>query len=223
MEQVPGMLWLAALMGLLAACAFSFLFYIAFRRPRTEDVFEEERMQDAMSDDSARPEENATAELPTVPAADVVADTWSGGDTDIAADEYEASDTAAFDLPARDERDRDEEDAATMHAALAVISATAPDLSAAVEGEDDWFATGEGTPVFDDFDPQEDDLVVVWDDTSGAEPSIQVRLSEDDATVTHVLMGDVIVAQVRTKADLVHDHVSLMPLSLARTLGWAHA
>lgn len=184
MEQFPQMLWLAALMGLLAACAFSFLFFLAFRRPRKDAVGTE---------DSAPAVEDNAALFVT----DRSPDTASVGDLDGGPDP----------MVLRDDATSEEDEA---------IDTNAP-------GPSDWFAISDSTPEFDDFDPREDDLVVVWDDATGPEPRVQVRRSEDDPALSHVLMGDVIVAQFRTRANVDYQHVSLMPVSMARTLGWAHA
>jgi hypothetical protein len=87
----------------------------------------------------------------------------------------------------------------------------------------DWFASDETAPEFRDFDPAEDDLVVVWDDSLGPKPTVQIRHCNDDPALGQIVMDDVIVAQFRTKPDATYDHVPLIPFSAARTLGWAGA
>lgn len=96
------------------------------------------------------------------------------------------------------------------------------DEQMAEELDEDWFAAGAGLADFEDFDPQEDDLVVVWDDSTGLVPHVQVVRNDADPALARVILGDTILAEFRTRADAVCDQVSLVPLSTARSLGWAH-
>lgn len=231
MEQVPGMLWLAAVMGLLAACAFSFLIYVAVRRARTTEPWEDEAAFDAvLTSDTAGADEHSGAALVSVPVKEPFIEAATDDDFDTAAVEDvipQATDLSVFSGDDLQGADAEDTDAAAMSAVLSALNAAEPDNvpspNASPEVEDDWFFTDGGMPRFDNFDPEEDDLVVVWDDADGTEPSVQVKLSDEDPAVSHILLGDMIVAQVRTRDNLSHDTVSLMPFSLARNLGWAHA
>ena len=179
-------------MGVLAACAFSFLAFLVFRRPAAHD-------EDDHADAYAALKAEADAVLKKAPDAPVVVTAVTASHDDGLASFDSMEPTEEVDLHSSDGNGRE-----------------------AADAETDWFVS-DGTQDFADFDPEQDDLVVVWDDSDGAEPHVQVRRSEDDPELGHILMDDVIVAQFRTRAEVDHYQVALVPFSRARHLGWARA
>ncbi len=220
------MLWLSGLMGLLAVCAFTTLWFLPFRKNAKDDTPEDGSvaladalmgpndeaaggddpvLQSTGSDDEAALE--TTAELPSV----VARATCEAPDETILAeaDAVGGCETTAFD-PSDSDAFGDAGDDA-LH-----VTAVDTDVNIA-----DWFSNDAGTPDFDGFDPQEDDLIVVWDDTDGDVPQVAVVHNDADPSLARVVLGDTLLAQFRTKSDAVYDQVPLVPLSKARALGWA--
>lgn len=271
------MLWLAGLMGLLAACAFTFLWYMAFRRLRQRYFASASAESDAEADD-AEQSDVALAES-SEDAHDTEFDTAVEPDTnddafldpmilseDYASAEEEEFDVHAFhtsawdafdevdegtgergDVEAVDEvsdpvlaivssevaiSETDEETDESMPGLTDVAARVAEtgdnDRSAPVNAEtaadeDDWIAAATAPEQFDEFDPQSDEFVVVWDDAAGQEPIVQVRRCDGDPALSDILLDDVVVARFRSKADVDADQLTLVPLSTARAIGWAHA
>lgn len=71
------------------------------------------------------------------------------------------------------------------------------------------------------FDPQNDDLVLVWDDSRGACPKVTVSPNARNPSIAEVSLGDKLVARVASDAKIVTHRLSVMPRSRAARLGWA--
>lgn len=78
----------------------------------------------------------------------------------------------------------------------------------------------EETTTIDDFDPDQDTLLFVWDDSEGADaaPEVAIETDPDDPSRLQVLLGDALIAKVSGKVSLAQADVALMPLSSAQAL-----
>ena len=215
------MLWIAGLMAVLAVGLLSLLRFIPLEaRAQDEDVgaatesdgpdeFDRLKLREG-PEAGEEPEAQAPDEAPSTDAVtaedaaqeppiepDATPDIQPGTVADpVMRAEDEKGEGMDEDTPGDESRGRDAADASDW-----IASATEQDLAA--------------------YDPDEDDLVLVWDDSSGPEPGIHLARDDADPALTNVVMGDVIVAQVRTKDDRLPDHISIVPLSTAQSLGWA--
>ena len=86
----------------------------------------------------------------------------------------------------------------------------------------DWIAQDQTLQIHD-FEPAEDALVLVWDDSDANLPEPQVHIQEDPEQTgqLQVWMGDRVMAQIGGPAPLDEADLALIPLSLARDLGFA--
>ncbi|WP_146173124.1 hypothetical protein [Sulfitobacter mediterraneus] len=86
----------------------------------------------------------------------------------------------------------------------------------------DWIAQDQ-TAQIHDFEPAEDALVFVWDDSDASVPEPQVHIQEDpeETGQLQVRMGDRVMAQIGGPAPLAEADLALIPLSVARDLGFA--
>lgn len=94
---------------------------------------------------------------------------------------------------------------------------TAPDAQ-------DWIAQDQTAQILD-FEPDQDALIFVWDDSAPNSHEPHVRI-QDDATKPgqlQVWMGDRMLAQVGGPGPLTEADLALVPLSAARELGFAPA
>ncbi|MEQ6249797.1 calcium-binding protein [Sulfitobacter sp. HNIBRBA3233] len=85
----------------------------------------------------------------------------------------------------------------------------------------DWISGGDATDLID-FAPEEDSLLLVWDDSDpeAEEPLIEIYGDPDDAGRDLVLMDGEVVARI-AGTGLAPEDLSLIPLSSAVTLGLA--
>lgn len=100
------------------------------------------------------------------------------------------------------------------------------DIVTAGDGADeivlgDWLASGEAAQIMD-YDPEDDSLVLIWDDSvaNSTEPQITVTSDPDEDDQTLVWMGGTIVATVNG-SDLAPSDIALIPLSTATQVGLA--
>ncbi|MBM1308953.1 hypothetical protein JQT66_02085 [Sulfitobacter mediterraneus] len=86
----------------------------------------------------------------------------------------------------------------------------------------DWIAQDQTVQIHD-FESAEDALVLVWDDSDANVPEPQVHMQEDpeETGQLQVWMGDRVIAQVGGPAPLAEADLALIPLSVARDLGFA--
>ena len=76
----------------------------------------------------------------------------------------------------------------------------------------DWL--GEGEPaVIEDFDPAEDELVVVYDDSAHAAPELGLQADPDDPGSMILTLDGVAVAELIDQAGLDLDQITLLPAS----------
>ena len=104
------------------------------------------------------------------------------------------------------------------------ILAGSGDIVTAGEGADeivlgDWLTAGEATQILD-YAPEDDSLLLVWDDTSdtSVEPQITLSVDSDTADQTLVMLDGTLVATVNG-TDLLPSDIALVPLSSATQLG----
>lgn len=102
----------------------------------------------------------------------------------------------------------------------------AGDIVTAGEGADeivlgDWLASGEAAHIMD-YVAEEDNLVLVWDDSAAdsIEPHITVSADPDTAEQTLIWMDGSVVATVNG-SDLLPGDIALIPLSTATQVGLA--
>ncbi|WP_282047956.1 hypothetical protein [Sulfitobacter mediterraneus] len=86
----------------------------------------------------------------------------------------------------------------------------------------DWIAQDQ-TAQIHDFEPAEDALVFVWDDSDASVPEPQVHIQEDpeETGQLQVRMGDRVMAQIGGPAPLAEADLALIPLSVVRDKGFA--
>lgn len=78
----------------------------------------------------------------------------------------------------------------------------------------DWVIDGDAARIAD-YDPQEDNLVVFWDDSGrDAEPEVEVRTSVAHPNEAHILLDGSVIAEV-TGGPLAADQIELRPASAA--------
>ena len=77
--------------------------------------------------------------------------------------------------------------------------------------------------VIADFEPRDDALICIWDDSddSGAAPPVQIERDPARPDMLRVRLGNRVVAQVRGQGALAAADLSVMPLSSALALGFA--
>lgn len=71
------------------------------------------------------------------------------------------------------------------------------------------------------FDHDDENLLLIWDDSAGKEPQVALKNDYSDPKTAHVLMDGVIVAHVRNGTTLTMSDIALLPLSAAATSGLA--
>lgn len=85
----------------------------------------------------------------------------------------------------------------------------------------DWIADGRGATITD-FDPDHDNLVLVYDDSvHETVPEVTLMPDPDAADTMHVLMDGAHIAQIANAGALTADRFAVMSLSLAQSLGFA--
>ncbi|WP_212537113.1 hypothetical protein [Thetidibacter halocola] len=70
-----------------------------------------------------------------------------------------------------------------------------------------------------DYDPAEDQLVIIYDDSLGGEPGFEMRLNPDDPTVTDFLVDGVLVLSMPTAQVPMPRAIALLGESAAAALG----
>lgn len=96
-----------------------------------------------------------------------------------------------------------------------VLLADALDIVTGGSGADeivlgDWITQGHQSEILD-FAPQEDALVVFFDDTSGSDPSLSIDIDRDNPDDRHVVLNGVHIATVLNAPGLTLDHIALLP------------
>ncbi|THH36662.1 hypothetical protein E4Z66_06845 [Aliishimia ponticola] len=103
-------------------------------------------------------------------------------------------------------------------AKLLAVSEDAPEADGSeTDAWDQWF--GED-PDLSGFDPDTDELFVIWDDTSGDVPDLTIVPGAD---ATQIRLGDAMIGKIEAGLHITADNIALMPLSTAQGLGWAPA
>lgn len=141
-----------------------------------------------------------------------------------------AGDDTLSSLPADGEAARDGQDLLDGGAGDDVLVMSDLDVATGGEGAD-VFAFGPGVapleetggddaPVIEDFDPDEDALVVVWDDyASDTPPELSLDADEEDPNVTRLLGNGKVLAVVHSDMGVSLDAVALRPASAIEVLG----
>lgn len=80
--------------------------------------------------------------------------------------------------------------------------------------------TPSSVEVIEEFDPETDDLVVVWDDSAGGEPDVRLAHNDDDPDYLELWAGTDLVARAPIGTGLTAERVALIPLSAALDAGW---
>lgn len=91
----------------------------------------------------------------------------------------------------------------------------APDTSTAA----DWVAAQPLDEIMS-FDPSSEDLVLVWDDTTGDEPDVTLFQNPDNPELMEIRIGESVMAQVPADTNLTSDNIATIPLSAAQAIGW---
>lgn len=105
-----------------------------------------------------------------------------------------------------------------------VILAGSQDIVTSGSGADqillgDWLTQGHEARILD-FAPDEDALLVVFDDTLDPEPSVSIGADPESPETRHVLLNGIPIATVLNAPGLTLDHVALLPrTSLADIMG----
>ncbi len=71
------------------------------------------------------------------------------------------------------------------------------------------------------YDPQNEDLLVVWDDRRRARPKVTVLPDTTNPSIAAVSLDNKLVARVATDWQIVAQRVCMMPRSRAARFGWA--
>ena len=84
----------------------------------------------------------------------------------------------------------------------------------------DWITAGHQAQIMD-YEPQEDSLLFVWDDSDAEaeEPEVRLAPDPDNDGQLQVWMGDSVVAQVAGTDPLEDANIALIPLSAMSGLG----
>ena len=83
----------------------------------------------------------------------------------------------------------------------------------------DWIDPDDGPARVLDFNPDEDMLVVVYDDAQPTLPRLSLGRDADLPEMTQVLLENRVIAEVRHPGDLTAEDIALLPMSLAKTSG----
>ena len=106
-----------------------------------------------------------------------------------------------------------------------VILAGGDDIVTAGDGADqiilgDWIADTHPAEVLD-YDPREDSLVLVWDDTDGEtnapDPTLTDHPTDSDRTL--IFLGDSLIGNIKSEVAFDLGDVTLVPLSAAGAIG----
>ncbi len=106
-----------------------------------------------------------------------------------------------------------------------IITAGAGDIVTGGDGADsvllgDWLSAGHQAHILD-FMPEEDTIMVVFDDTSEDDPDVDLVPDAEDAGLQHVTLNGVPIAAVNNAAGLNAGHITLIGSSLlAAAAGW---
>jgi Ca2+-binding RTX toxin-like protein len=73
----------------------------------------------------------------------------------------------------------------------------------------DWLAGADAVDLID-FDPTEDQLVVLWDLTGDPDPQIEIRTDADNPTLSHIVLDGVEIASVNTPDGLTAADILLV-------------
>ncbi|SEK79003.1 Hemolysin-type calcium-binding repeat-containing protein [Roseovarius nanhaiticus] len=99
-----------------------------------------------------------------------------------------------------------------------VITAGAGDVVTTGEGADtvilgDWLSAAHQAEILD-FEPDEDTLMVIYDDLQGDVPEVGLAADPEDAGLMRVIMNGVAIAAVNNAAGLNAGHITLLGSSL---------
>lgn len=102
-----------------------------------------------------------------------------------------------------------------------VILAGAGDIVTGGSGSDtillgNWLSADHQAQILD-FAPDQDTLMVVYDDLAGPEPEVDLAPDADDESVQHVMLNGVAIATVNNAAGLNVGHITLVGSSLLPT------
>jgi len=102
-----------------------------------------------------------------------------------------------------------------------VITAGAGDVVTTGEGADtvilgNWLSAAHQAEILD-FEPDEDTLMVIYDDLNGEMPDVDLAADPDDDGIMHVVMNGVAIAAVNNAAGLNAGHITLLGTSLLGT------
>ncbi len=73
----------------------------------------------------------------------------------------------------------------------------------------DWLNQDHQAQILD-YNPDEDSLMVAYDDANGAEPVVDLEADEDDPSQQHIVLNGVRIAAVANAADLTLDQIVLV-------------
>lgn len=74
----------------------------------------------------------------------------------------------------------------------------------------DWLAEAEGSATIGDYDPAEDQLVIVYDPTGHPDPVVAVEPDEGTEGAIHILLDGAIIARVLDNPDLTAADITLI-------------
>lgn len=192
------MIWFAGLMGMLAVGATALV------------GFEMATQTDSDHEDDDFADEAAVAETDVDGGDDLIA--MAAGLTEVAPviEEHVTTDPddSLHPLACQDEPAEDE--------AETVMASQAADPDAGAEAEEaeavlDDAVNGPGDIT--EFSPEDDRLIIVFDDYADPDPTVGLEEDEDDLSRTHVTLNGVRIAAVDEAQGLTLDHIGLMPQS----------
>ncbi len=84
------------------------------------------------------------------------------------------------------------------------------------------WSTPSDVTMIDEFDPVEDDLVLIWDDMDDPqeEPELSLATSMSSPDMISVMLNGAAVAMIPARSSITANRVSLIPLSAAKEIGW---
>lgn len=96
-----------------------------------------------------------------------------------------------------------------------MILAGQSDIASGGSGADtimfgDWIASGQEVDILD-FEPNEDQLIVFFDDAATPDPTLTIEPDPDNEDDRHVLLNGAHIATVLNAPGLTLDHIALMP------------
>ncbi|MEP4196534.1 MAG: hypothetical protein ABJL99_12970 [Aliishimia sp.] len=187
------MLWLTGMLGVLAVGAVSFLDLSV-----QEEAEEDEPGFDDFIDENGLGDLTATLEsLNSLPAESDASEHGS----------FDAFHLADITLSDHADGDGDTDELEAFEDILDQVDTSWMDNASAADLEA--------------FNVAEDDLVLVWDDSTDEEPSVTLSQNVDSPDLMDIKIGDDVMAQVPAESNVTSDNIALIPLSAAQSIGWA--